>query len=172
MKDIREEMNISLQEISLVWLIHLKRLLRDLVHPQDMTPCTTTTIIEMSRNRVGLIHLLRLYTNIFQVVLQILFSFPFSRSNFHCMMNDRCSCSECPLCSCVLPYPNSPISETISPLLADWMAILPTMNVCWGIRLPRKEFSGQRASANPNCFDKCLTPEMNRTIEKPPIKMS
>lgn len=40
------------------------------------------------------------------------------------------------------------------PLLAKYVATVPTTSVGRGIELPRKEFSGHRASPNKNSFGK------------------
>lgn len=55
-------------------------------------------------------------------------------------------------------------------MLAVCAATLPTTNVGRGIRLPRKEFRGHRAS--PNNFGKCLMQEAALDTESYPIKMS
>ena len=57
-------------------------------------------------------------------------------------------------------------------MLAVFVATLPTTNVGRGIRLPRKEFRGHRASPNKDSFGKCLMQEAALDTESYPIKMS
>lgn len=57
-------------------------------------------------------------------------------------------------------------------MLAVCVATLPTTNVGRGIRLPRKEFRGHRASPNKDSFGKCLMQEAALDTESYPIKMS
>lgn len=82
MKDIREEMNISLQEISLVWLIHLKRLLRDLDKAAGIVASQYDGYNRGVPQPCRAYPTTSLDTNSFKIVLQILFLFPFSRPNF------------------------------------------------------------------------------------------
>ena len=57
-------------------------------------------------------------------------------------------------------------------MLAVCVATLPTTNVGRGIRLPRKEFRGHRASPNKDSFGKCLMQEAALDTESYPIKMT
>lgn len=58
------------------------------------------------------------------------------------------------------------------PMLAVCVATLPTTNVGRGIRLPRKEFRGHKASPNKDSFGKCLMQEAALDTESYLIKMS
>ena len=123
-------------------------------------------IMKAFHDCVGLIRRLHIYTNIFPNRAASFFSAPFS-----------CSSNEWLLFRLQIPFVylfcrirTAQYRTTISPLLADWMAILPTMNVCWGIRLPRKDCSGQRTSPNENSFGKRFMLGMKSTVEYYPIK--
>ena len=117
----------------------------------DIPPRTTTTITGTLRDHIRLIRLLPLIRIVFNIGLQILFYFPFL---VQILMDDKWLLFLLrigPLFICFAGSEQAHYRTIIPPLLADWMALLPTATAERGIRLPR-QLSGCTAGLVVNIF--------------------
>lgn len=107
---------------------------------RDMSPRTATTIMRAFHDRVGLIRRLHLYADNFQHRA----ANSFFTSLFSSKFQERQMIAG-PFVHLFYRIRTAQYRTIISSLLADRVALLPTAIAERGIRLPRKDFSGQRA---------------------------